>query len=356
MITLVLTNRNRDLRIVQNCLQSLSLQSCQDFECVLVDYGSDIGYQEELGSLLQRFPGIRLINCPTQGQLWNKARAINIVLKQTITPYLLVADIDLIFHSRFFEKIEKEISLDKVLYFKVGFLNKEESKKEAFFEELNETFVTNQEATGITLFPTSALQSLNGYDEFYHGWGAEDTDIHIRMKNVGYNVIFYDKELLLKHQWHPKVYRSKQSTHPFHSLLERINHAYMVQTQKTNRTIANLNQEWGKLAESKEYEKLANVDRRLVLTNSVFEIHALLAQLANGKEEVISFEIQPVSAIEKRKNKIRKIVGKKYQTFYELEIVNNLLLETIVREYRNNPYSYSFDRQKNRIQLIMCFQ
>lgn len=356
MITLVLTNRNRDLRIVQNCLQSLSLQSCQDFESVLVDYGSDKEYQLQLTQLLEQYPNIRLINCPVQGQLWHKCRAINIVLKQTITPYFLVGDIDLVFAPTFLEVALRVANPNEVHYFQYGFLSEQESLLTKEFNDYQVAFKGNDEVTGTSLFPTSALQSLNGYDEFYHGWGAEDTDIHIRMKNAGYNVIFYDKELLLKHQWHPKAYRSKQSTHPFHSLLERINHAYMVQTQKTNRTIANLNQEWGKLAESKEYEKLANVDRRLELTNSVFEIHALLAQLANGKEEVISFEIQPVSAIEKRKNKIRKIVGKKYQTFYELEIVNNLLLETIIREYRNNPYSYSFDRQKNRIQLKMCFQ
>ena len=46
-------------------------------------------------------------------------------------------------------------------------------------------FKTNLEATGITLFPTEILKRMNGFDEFYHGWGAEDTDAHNRLKNLG---------------------------------------------------------------------------------------------------------------------------------------------------------------------------
>ena len=87
----------------------------------------------------------------------------------------------------------------------------------------------------ILCFPTASLQKVNGFDEFYQGWGAEDTDAQIRMKNLGLEVVFYDREILVKHQWHPKVYRSKDSTHPYHSNLERINHAYMVQTETTKK-------------------------------------------------------------------------------------------------------------------------
>ena len=356
MITLVLTNRNRDLRIVKNCLQSLIQQSCQDFECVVVDYGSDIVYKEHLEQLIENYPNIRYIDCPVQGQLWNKARAVNIVLKQATTPYCIVADIDLIFALGFIEKAIELVKLDDVYYFQVGFLSKLESQKEKAFEDYHINHVTSSEATGITLFPTHLLKSIHGYDEFYHGWGAEDTDIHIRMKNAGYTVSFYDKEILVKHQWHPKVYRTKQSTHPFHSLLERINHAYMVQTQKTQRTLANQNQEWGKLPTSKDYKKLANIDRQIHLKVSVLEINAFLSQMANFKEEVVAIEIQAFSRVEKIKNQVKKILGKKYLPIYDMDTVNNLLLENSIRQYRNNPYTYSFDRQKKLIQLIMYFQ
>ena len=176
------------------------------------------------------------------------------------------------------------------------------------------------------------------------------------MKNAGLKVYFYDKEILLKHQWHPKVYRSKDSTHPFHSHLERINHAYMVQTQATQRTVVNQNLEWGKVPLLKDYEKLAQTDKKIQLKATIQELHAVLAQMANFKNEVIAIEITAVSGFDKIKNQLKKIIGKKHTPIYDMETVNNLLLETIIKQYRNNAYSYIFNRQNNIIQLKMYFQ
>lgn len=351
MITLVLTNRNRDLRIVKNCIQSLQQQTHTNFVVFLVDYGSDTAYQLQLVQLLQEYPQIHYIECLVQGQLWNKCRAINMALQLTTTPYFIVGDIDLIFAPDFIEKVIELAKPDAVHYFQVAFLSKLESQKEKIFKDYLVHHVASSEATGITLFPTHLLKSIHGYDEFYHGWGAEDSDVHIRMKNAGSKVIFYDKEILLKHQWHPKVYRSKQSTHPFHSLLERINHVYMLQTQSTKRTVVNQNQDWGKIALLSDYEKLTKIDYVLQLKATVLEVNAVLAQIANFKNEVVLIEIQAVSGIEKIKNQIKKIIGKKYLPVYNMDTVNNLLLETIIKQYRNNPYSYSFNRSKKQINL-----
>jgi predicted glycosyltransferase involved in capsule biosynthesis len=39
--------------------------------------------------------------------------------------------------------------------------------------------------TGTTLFATHKLKEVNGYDEFYHGWGAEDTAFTCVLVNSG---------------------------------------------------------------------------------------------------------------------------------------------------------------------------
>lgn len=356
MITLVLTNRNRDLRIVKNCLQSLQQQTSSDFKCFLVDYGSDAAYKIQLEQLLNQYAHISYMDCPVQGQLWHKCRAINMALQQATTPYFIVGDIDLIFAPNFIQKAMELAKPNEVHYFQYGFLSESESLLRKDFKEYEVAFKGNDEVTGTTLFPTAILKNLNGYDEFYHGWGAEDTDIHIRMKNAGLKVCFYDKEILLKHQWHPKVYRSKDSTHPFHLHLERINHAYMVQTQATQRTVVNQNLEWGKVPLLKDYEKLAQTDNKIQLKATIQEVHAVLAQMANFKNEVIAIEITAVSGFDKIKNQLKKIAGKKYIPLYDMETVNNLLLETIIKQYRNNAYSYIFNRQNNIIQLKMYFQ
>ena len=356
MITLVLTNRNRDLRIVKNCLQSLHEQTCVDFELFLVDYGSNESYKSQLVELLKHYSRFKYIDCPVQGQLWHKCRAINMALKQTTKPYFIVCDIDLIFAPNFIEKATTLAKPNQVHYFQCGFLSKEESLENKNFNSYQIAFKGNEEVTGNALFPTSALKAIHGYDEFYHGWGAEDTDVHIRIRNAGYQVLFYNEAIFVKHQWHPKVYRSKSSMHPFHSELERINHSYMLLSERTQRTKVNRDIEWGNQPTIEDYEKLTTIKNGIKLKSRVVEVSAILAQMANLKNEVVDLEITDFSILEKVKNHFKKLLGKKHQPIYSMERVNNLILEAIIKQFRNNPYSYSFNRNKKCIQLKMYFK
>lgn len=355
MITIVLTYRNRELRIVKNCLDSLKAQTNKDFKVVLVDYGSNAELVEGIKEVAGNYDFITLISCPVSGQLWSKCRAINIALKQTETPYFMVGDIDLIFHPNFIT-IASDLASENVVYFQYGFLSEQESLLKQEFEAFDIDFLGGLEVTGTTLFPTETLKSVNGYDEFYHGWGAEDTDIHIRMQNLGLNLTFYDKAVLVKHQWHAKAYRSKDSTAPFHSTLERANSNYMTVTEKTKRTKVNLNTDWGKLPVKEDYAKL---DLEPSLTLKIkpvdFYITALISQFKNYKDETVRIEITDVDKKQKIIQKVKQKLNKKHFNYLNMEIVNNLLLETIINAYRNIPYNYKFNRQKGKIVLTLVF-
>lgn len=355
MISLVLTNRNRDLDIVRKCLESLKKQSEKSFDCFMVDYGSDENYLNQLKEFLQKFPEIKFISCPVSGQLWNKSRAINIALKQIVSPYFLVGDIDMLFSPVFFERINEIKNEEEIWYFKVGFLNKNESLRNLNFNEYQPSFHSNAEATGITLFPTQKLKDLNGYDEFYHGWGAEDTDVHIRMKNAGVKVSFYDSEILVKHQWHPKYYRSKESKQPFHNQLERINHYYLLQTKSnTNRIKANCNIDFGKMPLVSEYQKLKQkIDNSFKIDNSQLNLEAVLSQITNFSDETISLTVISGPFLSQIKNSANKLMNKKYIPYLSMEDINNRLLLEIINKYRNNAYCYTFDRKKNTITVII---
>lgn len=357
MLTLVLTNRDRDLRIVKTCLKSLSLQSDKEFKVFLVDYGSESDYIHYLKEVIKEFIFVELIICPVYGQLWNKSRSINIALKKCQTTYFLVGDIDLIFHPDFI-KIGKELANPReVHYFQYGFLSLEESLKEQDFDAYKVDFKGSDEVTGTTLFPTEALMSLNGYDEFYHGWGAEDTDIHIRIKNAGLSVIFQDSEILVKHQWHPKAYRSENSSNPFHSALERINHSYMNLTDQSKRLKVNIKNEWGKLPLETDYQELLQnkPDYKFVLDTEEIKLSAVLMQLGNFMNEIVEITIKEVSLKAKFKEGLKKKLGKKSKTYLDLQVINNRILEEIVSIYRNNSYQYSFQRKKDEIKLKIKF-
>lgn len=352
MITIVLTNRNRDLNTIKNCLDSLSNQHANSFFVILIDYGSDFDYANNLIAQTSNYDFVELIQCPVNGQLWNKSKAINIALKRCITPYFFVGDIDMIFDPNFIQKLYEIKNEKEAFYFKVGFLSKEESAKNLKFDDRQVAFSSNEEATGMTLYPTQLLLEINGYDEFYHGWGAEDTDVHIRLKNTEVPIHFYDKEVLIKHQWHPKSYRSKNNPSPFHSKLERINHSYIQFTREAKLTKANSQNEWGLLPVQENYLRLNNQpDVILEIQPSDMKITAVIGQLANFVDKIISISIKDVSKVEKVKNILKKKLGKKHTNYLSMEDVNNRFLEEIILKYRNRPYSYKFDRVQKQIEF-----
>lgn len=349
MITLVFTCRDREINTIERCLNSLLLQSNSDFEIVFVDYGSTINYNEKLNELLNNTK-IKYIKCDVPKQLWNKSRAINIALKDCQNPFFFVGDIDMIFHSNFVQKLHENKDENAVSYFQVGFLDKNESERNCLFEDYKINFNSTADATGMTLYPTMLLKQINGFDEFYHGWGSEDTDVHIRLQNLQIKVKYYDDEILILHQWHQKFYRSLKNKAPFHTFLERINSKYLLQTKELKKTKSNLNNQWGIIPNEEEYRALTNPNVFISIKNEKDSIDALLrGSIFEIKDSILQVEIKKVKDEKKNKNFIKKIIGKKYQKYYDLEIINDLILETIISSFRNAPYEYCMD--KNRIHL-----
>lgn len=52
--------------------------------------------------------------------------------------------------------------------------------------------------------PRKALEELNGFDEAYEGYGREDTDVEIRLQNLGYKIKSLKGLALQYHVWHPR--------------------------------------------------------------------------------------------------------------------------------------------------------
>ncbi len=356
MITIVLTNRNRDLKIVNNCLDSLNKQSNNDFELFFVDYGSNDEYLLDLKKLISKYPKIQFIACPVSEQLWNKSRAINIALKKCNTEFFFVGDIDMLFCKDFIKTLYKVKNEKSAIYFRVGFLSKEETNLNKGFEESNISFASEKEATGMTLYPTKSLIEINGYDEFYHGWGAEDTDVHIRLYNFGIEVNFYEEEILLKHQWHPKTYRSIRSKNPLHFNLEKINHSYIRLSQTSKRTLANINCQWGAIPNQNHYLKLSEIpDFKIAILPEKPKINAFLGQMSNFGDEVIHLIIKDTTTSNKIKQEIKSIFGKKSSKFLSLKKINDMILQEIIVHYRNLPYQYSYNHFKKEIELKIYF-
>ncbi len=357
IFTLVIPNRNRELKIVERSLNSLYKQLDDRLEVSVVDFGSTVAYQQQLQKLLESFPKIKCKQFPVQDQLWNKSRAINIVLKTCKTEYFMVSDMDMIYHPGFINEIFNLLSPKEGHYFPVGVLTADESKIKKTFSEYKVKFWTNGEATGITVFPTAILKGIHGYDEFFHGWGSEDTDVHNRLKNAGYKVIFHPDEKILLHQWHPKIYRSAKSTAPVHLHLERINMQYMQLRKQLKATTANPHLPWGVMPNQEDDTKLGFTDINLQLHHTKDQVAGLcfaLQQQKNGG--VVCFEITTHPEKKQIKTPLKKLLKKKIPLFIDAERSNEIILEEIISNHRHRPYRYNFDRETGIITGTIFFK
>lgn len=352
VITILYTFRNRDIRRIKNSLDSLAKQVSQNFNVIFVDYGSSDIISSKIRELLNQYNFVTYIHLFTAEQPWNKCKALNYAIKNLESDYCFTADADMIFHSKFTGILEKFAEPNKATYFQVGFLNEEESIKDVPFENYKTNFLTNNEATGMTLFPVEKLKLINGFDEFFHFWGAEDTDIHNRLKNLGCEIVYYDTELLLLHQWH-KNYRSREtqelSTELQLSGIVELNHKHLVYNLKNKTTKVN-SENWGIILDETEFNELSDVSPKKLSTEKSKVDHFLYYELPNSKEKIIAIQIKKDGIDQfEVKSILKKILGRKVTKHYTLKEINDLLLMHIVSFYHKYPYSYKISEDLKSI-------
>ncbi len=201
LLSVIYPYRNRDAERVERSIRSLFSQDLiERFEIILVDYGSDEIIQEQIKSLLKKFPSVRYVFNPTQGMPWSRSHALNTGLKLATADYIFTADVDMIFDASFGSIAERLIQTDKAVFFSVGYL----PEKFDYNKPIKEKDYLRSEsyALGLALIEKNALEKIRGYDEFYCFWGMEDNDIHHRLQASGCKCSYFESSVLLYHQWH----------------------------------------------------------------------------------------------------------------------------------------------------------
>jgi hypothetical protein len=321
-----------------------------------VDYGTQPELAAQVKQLLESYGFATYCYGYNQHQPWNKCKALNHALNLTETPYFFVADVDVVFHPEF---IQNTINLTKThnnFYYKVGFLSETESKTEKPFNDYQVAFESTEGATGLSLFSTQDLKAINGFDEQYHFWGAEDTDVHERLKLAKKNVHFVNEGLFLLHQWH-KTYRQKETQHLTQDLkvngIVQLNHAYLKQTIELNRIKANQKQ-MGKLMDKAEFEALQNLENQLVIPNKKAEFDAwFYGVLCNKNSNSISCIIKDDGFYKSSTYQLKKILNKKVPEYYTLKQINDRMLMLITSKYHTLPYIYQVSQDLKSIHFKM---
>ncbi|WP_281322652.1 glycosyltransferase family 2 protein [Flavobacterium aestivum] len=354
MITIIYPYRNREENRVKRSLDSLTQQNNHNFKVIFVDYGSVFNIAETIKKLTQNYDFVTYLYSYHCHQPWSRAKAINIGLKHVNTPYVFVADVDMIFSHDFIEKLIHIQNPNQAVFFKVGFLDQKESVQIKPFFEYNISFFSQVGAKGLSLFPLKTLNEIHGFDEFLHFWGAEDEDVHNRLENAGYQSIFYDQEILMLHQWHI-TYRKAESKELSQDLrltnISRINFEHLLANKREKRTVVNLKQ-WGRSISKIEHEVLENSIMPYFVGNKKESIdHFLFVTLPNFKGEVLNVIFQKDDFQDTLKYHVKKRLGKSVPRYYTLKEINDRVLLHLISFYNTHNYFYIIDNGLKSIQL-----
>lgn len=359
MLSIIYPYRDRDVQRVKKSLESLVHQTNRNFEVYFVNYGSTNTFTKQIEDLIQNYSFIHYSYLYTMFQPWNKSKALNSALKIIDSDYFFVADIDMIFSPNFVEKALNLVKNNEVWYFQVGFLSKEESIKNKDFKDYSVKFKSNREATGLTLCSIEAARSIGGFDEFYHFWGSEDTDFHIRLINSGYKVNFYDKTVMLLHQWH-ETYRNKEVKSLSNSLqisgVVQFNAYYLKKAIDENRSkIHNVKCGWTQTKiDFKELQEGAESKR---VSNNKDEIEYFLFQeLPNLKPGIYAYEFYEIQKNKSFKSLIKHTIKNKKERYYNLKNINDMLLTHIINFYCYCPYNYIVSNDLKAIKFVIIKQ
>jgi glycosyltransferase involved in cell wall biosynthesis len=354
MITILYPYRNREPERVKRSLDSLAYQTNRDFKVIFVDYGSVFTIATTIKKLTQNYDFVTYLYSYHCHQPWSRAKAINIGLQHIITPYVFVADVDMIFSHDLIEKLKHILNPNQAVFFKVGFLDQKESVQLKSFDQYKIIFFSQVGAKGLSLFPLKALNEIHGFDEFLHFWGAEDEDVHYRLENAGYQSLFYDQEILMLHQWHV-TYRRAESKVLSQDLqlrgISRINLEHLLNNKKEKRTIVNPKQ-WGQSISKTEYDVLENNDMPFFIENRKESIsHFLFVTLPNFKGGVLNVIFQKDDFQNSLKYHVKKRLGKTVPTYYSLKEINDKVLLHLISFYKDCNYFYIIDNGLKSIQL-----
>jgi hypothetical protein len=359
LVNLIYPYRNRDVNRVQNSLESLSNQNCKKFEVYFVDYGSDLEISKKIKGLCDNYSFINYNYFPVRDQPWNKSKVLNSVIKKIDHGFCFVADVDMIFHPNFIKHALELQKPNRCVYFQVGFLSRNDIANGRKFEEFQNYRKSTSEATGLSMFPLEILHELRGFDEFYHFWGAEDTDIHERIKNAGYEIEFYKDRLLMFHQWHPS-YRSKELS----GLSSELQLTGIVSLNQQHLRFAKLTKSkkvnpyhWGEIILENQLEELYRHTVDFELTNEKVVIDDLLyGQLPSMKNRLIKIRIKQSPSVDSLKYKVKNFFKKKNYGYYSLKEINDMVLLHLISFYRDQPYYIKIIESKKALEFAIKFK
>lgn len=355
MLTILYPYRNKDLTRVINSLGSLANQKNKNFSVLFVDFGSNEFYETELLKVCDNYDFVNVIKSYSNGMLWSRSMALNIGLRVINTDYVLVSDIDMIYHPEFIDLVYNKMNKKSVVYFKVGFLSEDTEIVNFDFDKPIVESYSRDYSMGICLFPLKESLEIRGYDEFYKIWGGEDNDFIGRLERKGLSSLFYEASVLIFHQYHPKHAKPSKNTVSIF-----IDDLFIINKKKCEDNISFKGYEvnsggWGEVQTKESLLKLIECNNIIRLTNNKKDIDIYINYWLHRVSEPTRFVFNIKRFNAKlcfyliRKRKYFKIKNQYYKQ-YDL---NQILLKRIIYNL-HNKYNYIYDIKNDRFELTVA--
>lgn len=357
ILSIIYSHRNRDIERIEISFKSLKKQELQNFEVIFVDYGSENKLVNELEKLAEELPFVRFYHLPVSQVLWNKSKALNFGITRATGDYVFIADVDLVFHPEMTLLLQQIKTPDKFQLFSLGYLGKEESQKllkSYEFVHLNpERF---GEVNGMILTSRGSLLKVNGLDEFFHFYGAEDEDLFARLENAGYQRD-QRNEKYFYHNWHQSFSGSEDkilTENPRVRNIMRINQCHFERNRERGIIKALRQQEMDTFLSPEKANALKNPEIKFEIPNIHAKVeHFLREELPSWKGKVVYAEFYEDEYYLSLKYRLKNLLGKQTQPYISLKEVNDMVLKEILYNYRDHNYSFRLGKDLKRINFIL---
>ena len=245
----------RMLKELEMVLESLARQTYKNFEVILCEDDESSETAALLRKFLERYPSLKIKHVFQKNSGFRKCRILNQGIVKAEGQLLVFLDGDCVVHPHF---VEDNVSHYSPGYYLAGRridLGEEFTKKvglssirEGLFDGLNLQWilsrfqnqsdklhrtirvnhdglrrlfnldrVTDLKGCNFSVSKIDLL-AINGFDESYEGYGREDTDVELRLQNLGLKIRSLRGVAIQFHLWHPR----REFTAQNDSLLESV--------------------------------------------------------------------------------------------------------------------------------------
>lgn len=254
-LTVAVPYRDRDIELVQSCMESLAAQEYADFRVVFVDYGSEASNSRLTRDVLQKYGFCSYVFSDTRGYPWNKAHALNIALRRSRSEYFANLDVDIVVPKNFLRVAMEHASPNRVLRCFPHYLPRGCKSPADCNQSRLQAYGRKRMLGGFQCLQTSLIAGIGGYDEFYIYWGKEDLDIKYRLDEMDIDEYWLNSFTTMLHQWHPRVDAYSNRCYP-HGLWGRME-SYI---QENRHTVQRNGNNWGKLVTTADRPVFAFLD------------------------------------------------------------------------------------------------